>query len=98
MSSKKPQPQTEARPAAEKKKVMLVDDHPLVREGLGRLINDQPDLIVSGEADGPVRALEVLKQSRPDLVALDLSLSGGDGLELCKQLHELYPELPVLII
>jgi DNA-binding NarL/FixJ family response regulator len=97
MASKKP-PQTETKPAVEKKRVMLVDDHPLVREGLGRLINDQPDLIVSGEADGPVRALEMLKHSRPDLVALDLSLSGGDGLELCKQLHELYPDLPVLII
>ncbi|HSV13779.1 MAG TPA: response regulator transcription factor [Tepidisphaeraceae bacterium] len=98
MSAKKA-PQTEIKPAAaEKKKVMLVDDHPLVREGLGRLINDQADLIVSGEADGPVRALELLKHSRPDLVALDLSLAGGDGLELCKQLHELYPELPVLII
>src|SRR3954465_11088427 len=98
MSSKKPPPQTEAKPAAEKKKGMLVDDHPLVREGLGRLINDQPDLVVSGEADGPLRALELLKHSQPDLVALDLSLAGGDGLELCKQLHELYPDLPVLII
>jgi DNA-binding NarL/FixJ family response regulator len=97
MASKKP-PHVEPVADGNKKKVMLVDDHPLVREGLGRLINDQPDLIVSGEADGPVRALELLKQSMPDLVALDLSLSGGDGLELCKQLHELHPDLPVLII
>ena len=85
-------------PAAAKKKVLLVDDHPLVREGLGRLINDQPDLMVAGEADGPARALDLLKQSQADLVALDLSLAGGDGLELCKQLHEMYPNLPVLII
>jgi DNA-binding NarL/FixJ family response regulator len=96
MASKKA-PQSQP-PAADRKKVLLVDDHPLVREGLGRLINDQPDLAVFGEADGPVRALELLKHARPDLVALDLSLSGGDGLELCKQLHELYPQLPVLII
>jgi DNA-binding NarL/FixJ family response regulator len=81
-----------------KRKVLLVDDHPLVREGLGRLINDQPDLIVCGEAEGPVRALEVAASSLPDLAVLDLTLAGGDGLELCKQLHELYPRLPVLIV
>jgi len=108
MSSKKASSHARATPAphpaapaaipAGKRKVLLVDDHPLVREGLGRLVNDQPDLHVVGEADGPVRALELIKQSRPDLVALDLSLSGGDGLELCKQLHDLYPDLPVLII
>jgi DNA-binding NarL/FixJ family response regulator len=99
MAAKKPAiAKQSSAPAAAKKKVLLVDDHPLVREGLGRLINDQPDLMVAGEADGPARALELLKQTQPDLVALDLSLAGGDGLDLCKQLHELYPDLPVLII
>jgi DNA-binding NarL/FixJ family response regulator len=92
-------PTTPAPPApAVKRKVLLVDDHPLVREGLGRLINDQPDLFVAGEADGPMAAMELIKKSMPDLVALDLSLAGGDGLDLCKQLHEMHPNLPVLII
>ena len=85
-------------PSPPKKKVLLVDDHPLVREGLGRLINDQPDLIVAGEADGPPAALHLAAASPPDLVVLDLTLAGGDGLELCKQLHDLYPKLPVLIV
>ncbi|MGD1277249.1 MAG: response regulator transcription factor [Tepidisphaeraceae bacterium] len=84
--------------AVGKKKVLLVDDHPVLREGLGRLINDQNDLMVCGEADSPPQALELAASLVPDLVALDLTLAGGDGLELCKQLHDLYPRLPILIV
>ena len=81
-----------------KSKVFLVDDHPILRQGLSKLINDQPDLAVCGEAEGPHDALEGIGRTKPDLVLLDLSLAGGDGMELCKQLQERYQGLPALII
>ena len=81
-----------------KSKVFLVDDHPILRQGLSKLINDQPDLMICGEAEGPPGALEGIGRTKPDLVLLDLSLAGGDGMELCKQLQERHQGLPVLII
>jgi DNA-binding NarL/FixJ family response regulator len=90
----KPQPQA----SQPKHKVLLVDDHPIVRQGLAKLINDQPDLAVCGEADAPPAALRAIAQEKPDLVILDLTLSGGDGLELCKQLHDTQSDLPILIV
>lgn len=81
-----------------KSKVFLVDDHPILRQGLTKLINDQPDLAICGEAEGPPGALEGIGRTKPDLVLLDLSLAGGDGMDLCKQLQERYQGLPVLII
>jgi DNA-binding NarL/FixJ family response regulator len=81
-----------------KSKVFLVDDHPILRQGLTKLINDQPDLMICGEAEGPPSALEGIGHTKPDLVLLDLSLAGGDGMELCKQLQERHQGLPVLII
>jgi DNA-binding NarL/FixJ family response regulator len=81
-----------------KKRVLLIDDHPLVREGLGRLISDSLNMTICGEADSPPAALSLAASSKPDMVVLDLTLSGGDGLTLCKQLHELYPHLPILIV
>jgi DNA-binding NarL/FixJ family response regulator len=83
---------------ARKSKVFLVDDHPVLRQGLGKLINDQPDMAVCGEAESPPHALEGIGRTKPDLVLLDLSLAGGDGMELCKQLQEQHQGLPVLII
>jgi DNA-binding NarL/FixJ family response regulator len=84
--------------APKKAAVLLVDDHPLLRQGLGRLINDQPDLKVCGEAGSPPEALSQIQSTRPDLIVLDITLNGGDGLELCKQIHGRWPELPVLVL
>jgi DNA-binding NarL/FixJ family response regulator len=83
---------------ARKSKVFLVDDHPILRQGLGKLINDQVDLVVCGEAEGPPTALEGIGRTSPDLVLLDLSLAGGDGMELCRQLQDRFRGLPVLIV
>lgn len=83
---------------ARRSAVYLVDDHPILRQGLGKLINDQPDLTVGGEAESPSAAVAGIAASAPDLVLLDLSLSGGDGMDLCRQLQELHPGLPILII
>ena len=82
----------------QKRTILLVDDHPIVRQGLAKLINDQPDLAVCGEADSPPKALRAIADLKPDLVILDLTLAEGDGLELCKQLHDGQPDLPILIV
>ena len=81
-----------------KSKVFLVDDHPILRQGLSKLINDQPDLTICGEAEAPPTALAGIARTNPDLILLDLSLAGGDGVELCRQLQEQHNGVPVLII
>jgi len=85
-------------PATPKSKVFIVDDHAIVRQGLAELINDQQDLVVVGEADNPPDALKRINDARPDVVVLDITLNGGDGIELCRQLHERTPDLPILIL
>jgi len=81
-----------------KTKILLVDDHPLVREWLTNLINQQSDMVVCGEAEGASHALSVIASSRPDLVVVDLSLKAGSGIELIKNLKELHPGLLALVL
>jgi DNA-binding NarL/FixJ family response regulator len=83
---------------ASKSKIFLVDDHPIVRQGLTLLINREPDLVVCGEADGAHSALQALPRLLPDLLILDLSLEGPDGLDLLKTIRGPDPILPVLIL
>jgi DNA-binding NarL/FixJ family response regulator len=79
-------------------RVFLVDDHPLVREHLRSLLEREPDLAVCGEAsDGPT-ALSQIPAQRPDLVILDISLKRSHGLEVLKDLRQLLPDLPVLML
>ena len=68
-------------------RVVLVDDHPIVRRGLAELINDESDLTVVGEASSIAEAHHVLDQHRPDVALIDLSLGDGHGLELIKQVR-----------
>ncbi|HEY1922873.1 MAG TPA: response regulator transcription factor, partial [Tepidisphaeraceae bacterium] len=82
----------------QKRRVFLIDDHPVLRQGLGRLIDDQPDLAMCGEAESPVEAMRLLPAAKADVVILDLTLKGGDGLELCKQIRERFTALPILIV
>src|SRR5436190_1361762 len=79
-------------------KVFLVDDHAIVRQGLGELINGQADLITCGEADGPVQAMKLIGPAAPDVVVVDIVLNGGDGIELCRQIHDSWPKLPTLVL
>src|ERR1700719_4196272 len=81
-----------------KKAVLVVDDHPLMRQGLAMLINQQQDLQVCGEAEEAVAAMQAVAQMRPDIMILDISLSGPDGLELLKNIRATDPELPVLVL
>jgi DNA-binding NarL/FixJ family response regulator len=84
--------------AASKIRILVVDDHPIVRSGLSRLINQQGDLICCGEAGTPAEAQEAVTRLKPDLVIMDLRLKGGDGLELIKTLKAQIPELSMLVL
>jgi DNA-binding NarL/FixJ family response regulator len=84
--------------ATTKKRIMVVDDHPIVRQGLALLINREPDMVVCGEAEEAMGAMHVLASARPDVLILDISLSGPDGIDLLKTLRTTHPTLPVLIL
>src|ERR1700690_3017424 len=81
-----------------KKGVLVVDDHPLMRQGLALLINRQQDMQVCGEAEEAQAAMQAIAQRRPDIMILDISLNGPDGLELLKSIRASDPDLPVLIL
>ena len=83
---------------AGKKTVFVVDDHPLLRQGLGLLINQQQDLEVCGEAEEAQAAMHAIAKKRPDILIVDISLNGPDGLDLLKSIRASYPDLPVLIL
>ena len=84
--------------SAPKSRVFLVDDHPLVREWLTSLINQQHDLIVCGEADDPPEALRRIAAARPDAAIVDISLKAGSGLELIKQMKASHPNVAVVVL
>jgi DNA-binding NarL/FixJ family response regulator len=84
--------------ATARKKVLIVDDHPLMRQGLALLINQQQDMQVCAEAQEAQAAIHAIAESRPDILILDISLSGPDGLELLKSIRTSDPDLPVLIL
>jgi DNA-binding NarL/FixJ family response regulator len=84
--------------SAPKCKVFLVDDHPIVRQGLALFIEREPDLMVCGEAEDATSALQAIRDAAPDFVILDISLNGPDGLELLKTLRVRYPNLPALVL
>jgi DNA-binding NarL/FixJ family response regulator len=77
---------------------LVVDDHPIVRQGLALLIDREPDLMVCGQADEAHSAVEAIAALSPDLVILDISLGGQDGLELLKQIRSRDSALPILIL
>jgi DNA-binding NarL/FixJ family response regulator len=79
-------------------RVLLVDDHPIVRQGLALLIDREPDLCVCGEAEGSHTAFHAITTLRPDIVVLDISLSGPDGLDVLKELRLTNSSLLVLIL
>lgn len=80
------------------KKILLVDDHPLVREGIATLIRATPDLKISAEVGSAAEALAAIEAERPDLVLLDISLPGTSGIDLLKELHVRFPRLLVLVL
>lgn len=81
-----------------KRKVLVVDDHPIVREGMALLINREPDLTVCADAEESNSALEAIDSLRPDVAIVDISLPGRDGLELLKMIRAKDAQMPVLIL
>jgi len=82
----------------EKRRVLIVDDHAVLREGLALVINAQPDLLVCGEAANVAGGLQAVTDGRPDIALIDLSLTDGSGLELIKELQVQHPSLPTLVL
>lgn len=78
-------------------KVVIVDDHPIVREGLARVINQCTDMVVSGEADNISTAVEIVERQKPNLVVVDISLGSQSGIELIKDIKARQPMVPVLV-
>jgi DNA-binding NarL/FixJ family response regulator len=79
-------------------KILIVDDHPLVREGLAMRISTQPDLEVCGEASTEDEALAAVEQTRPDLMIVDLSLKAGHGLDVIKRTKKHHPAVKMLVV
>lgn len=79
-------------------RVLVVDDHPIVRRGFAQLINHEPDICVCGEAEDLPQALSALESEQPDLVIVDIVLKNANGLELLKRLPVLAPETRALVV
>ena len=79
-------------------RVLVVDDHPIVREGLARIIRNEPRLSVCGEAETARETLQAAEALKPDMVVLDLMLKDSNGLEVIKDLQVRHPKLPVLVL
>lgn len=84
--------------AKHRQRVVLVDDHPLFRQGLAQMLAVEPGLLVCGEAADAPQAKRVVAAQRPDLVIVDISLASGDGIELVKDLQAMHPGLPMLVL
>jgi DNA-binding NarL/FixJ family response regulator len=91
-------PQYRVVSAVRKATVLLVDDHPIVRQGLTQLINQEADLAVCAQAEDGYGALHAIAIHRPDIVILDLSLNGPDGLAVLKDIRASHATLPVLVL
>lgn len=83
----------------DKKKILIIDDHPIFRLGLKELINQEKDLIVCGEVEKPANVLSAIADISPDMILIDLALEKeDDGLELISLIRERYDALPILVI
>jgi DNA-binding NarL/FixJ family response regulator len=79
-------------------KVLIVDDHPMMRQGLAQLINNEPDLLACCEAESAQQAIEAISTGKPDLALVDISLPDRHGLELIKDLQVMHPNLTILVV
>ena len=80
------------------KRILIVDDHPMMRTGLAQLINHEPDLKVTAEADTAGQAINLVTKQKFDLALLDISLPDKNGLELIKDIRAIHPDLPLLVV
>jgi len=94
MSRKKNIPAAQSRRA----RILLVEDHSVVRYGFAQLINRQSDLVVCGEAESARAAMEEIQRVKPDMVVVDISLKDSSGLDLIRKIKNSHPKLPVLVV
>ena len=92
--------QSRKAPALRKKvsRVMIVDDHPILREGLAQMIDQEKDLEICGQFEEADKAFRAVEQVKPDVAIVDISLRGSNGLELIKNFKAVHPEIPVLVL
>ena len=83
---------------ANKRRIMIVDDHPIVRQGLADLINQEKDLVVCGQVEDAPEAMKAIRALKPDMVIVDISLVGTSGVELIKDIKAQHPNLPILTL
>ena len=81
-----------------RRRILILDDHPITRYGLTQLLNHEPDLLVCGDAESAAQALAAMKSARPDLVLADITMPGKSGFEFIKDLQVQCPTVPVLVI
>jgi len=84
--------------ASQKTRILVVDDHPIVRQGLAQLIEEEPDLEVCAQAEDAPEAMSLIKKLGPDFLIIDISLKETSGMELIKDVKAAYPNLPVLAL
>lgn len=87
-----------ATPSPKKQRILLVDDHPVMREGLAQVISREPDLMACCEAGTAKEGMDAIAAHKPDLVLLDITLPDKNGLEFIKDLRAVRPDLPVLVV
>lgn len=80
------------------KEILVVDDHPIVRQGIRSLLAEEPDLAITAEAESAPVALQTLRETKVDAAIIDITLKGTDGLELTKSIRSEFPALPILIM
>ncbi len=91
-------PLLETGTSTEKSRVYIVDDHAMFREGLRQLIEREPGLIVCGDASNSVEGMAGIRATQPDVVIVDISLSGASGLDLIKEIKAEFDDLPILVV
>jgi DNA-binding NarL/FixJ family response regulator len=81
-----------------KRRVLIVDDHPVVRQGMKLMINAEPDLTICGEAQTEQQARQLVRSLKPDVMVVDLSLEEGDGFNVVRDVHAHFPEIRILVL
>ncbi|MDD4871677.1 MAG: response regulator transcription factor [Kiritimatiellae bacterium] len=89
---------TSKQSSKQKKRVFIVDDHPIVRYGITRILNNEHDFTVCGDAESAEKALAAIGNLHPDIIIVDISLKDMDGLQLTRTIRARYPNLPIVIL
>ncbi len=89
---------TQTEPRKDVRRVMIVDDHPVVRQGIKLMINAEPDLTICGEAQNEQQARRLLRDLKPDALVVDLSLGEGDGFNIVRDARAHFPDVRILVL